>query len=108
MVGQKASTYNDGYVNFPKRVYELCLEYIHEFRPDSTSELVFLWPNNLRPVSSQDLGRICGSVFREIVRKDFVFTDYRQYLQSVFAQTCKDPQEKQWFNRVMQHRYILL
>lgn len=100
------SQFNDGFVNFPMAVYISLQKYIQEWRqgPYNNDDVVLVWPETLRPVTSSDLGRICKVVFKGVNNgKDFVFTDFRQYLQSVFAQTCGNDEEKKWFNRVVGH-----
>ena len=90
------STFNDGYVNFPGQAYEACEVYLKQWRPeyDSDKEHLFVWPDSGRPVTSQDLGKCCKIYFQEINQKDFCFTDFRQFMQSVFAQTSSNPAEK--------------
>ena len=104
LVGQKASSYNDGYVNYSSKAYKACKHYLEKWRPSSQSQYMFVSPQSGH-VNSSDLGILCKDIFKKVVdQKDFNFTKFRQYMQTVFMQTCTDPKEKQWFNRVMQHR----
>ena len=103
---QKVSAYNDGYVNFPTHIYESCQHYLVKWRPKPFTEndYFFFLPGLQRPVTSQDLLNICRSKFERVIGKSFNFTNFRQYLQTVFCQTCTDENQKKWFNRIMQHR----
>ena len=103
---QKVSQYNDGFVNFPKNAYDSCTLYLEQTRPKPycSNDNLLVWPESERAVNSQDLGLICKSAFRVLFDKEFNFSTFRQFMQSVFAQTCMDKNEKRWFNRLMQHR----
>ena len=104
-LGQKAASYNDGFVNFPRPVYEALLHYVNHWRPTAISddEAVVLTLKG-DELTSARFSQIMASRFSEKERKNFVFTAFRQLVQTVFTQSEKNDDQKKWFNQIMQHR----
>ena len=64
----------------------------------------FIWPESEEAISSGDLLGLCKKQYAKLFpEKDFSFNRYRQFIQTVFAQTCNDDRQKTLFNRIMQH-----
>lgn len=105
-VGQKASATNDAVVNFSTDVYEALQRYVSMWRAPAMlqNEKVLLNYKQNVALTSQELGRICGDLFKSVHDKDFCFTDYRKHLQTAFCHTTRNKEEIKWFNRVMEHR----
>ena len=54
-------------------------------------------------INSEDLSRMMNQRFSAAARKSFVFTSFRQVVQTVFAHFETDPNKKRWFNKMLQH-----
>ena len=54
-------------------------------------------------INSGDLSRMMNQRFSAAARKSFVFTSFRQVVQTVFAHFETDPNKKRWFNKMLQH-----